>query len=69
MYVDSSDLNSPVAMETEFGLIEDVEGLKQTIKDGATQVNNLTLFSPQGLTCAPVLLPFHNMIKKLNRLS
>lgn len=42
MYVDSSDLNSPVAMETDIPLIEDVQGLKKTVEEGATQVN-LTL--------------------------
>lgn len=39
MYVDSSDLNSPVAMETDIPLIEDVQRLKQTVEEGATQVN------------------------------
>lgn len=42
MYVDSSDLNSPVAMETDIPLIEDVQRLKKTVEEGATQVN-LTL--------------------------
>lgn len=42
MYVDSSDLNSPVAMETDVPLIEDVQGLKQTVEEGTAQVN-LTL--------------------------
>ncbi len=47
MYVDSSDLNSPVAMETDFPLIEDVQRLKKTVEEGATQVNltfSLSLF-------------------------
>lgn len=39
MYVNSSDLNSPVAMETDFPLIEDVQRLKKTVEEGATQVN------------------------------
>lgn len=39
MYVDSSDLNSPVAMETDIPLIEDVQRLKKTVEEGATQVN------------------------------
>lgn len=39
MYVDSSDLNSPVAMETDVPLIEDVQRLKKTVEEGATQVN------------------------------
>ena len=39
MYVDSSDLNSPVAMETDVPLIEDVQRLKETVEEGATQVN------------------------------
>lgn len=49
MYVNSSDLNSPVAMETDFPLIEDVQRLKKTVEEGATQVNltfSLSLFSP-----------------------
>lgn len=47
MYVNSSDLNSPVAMETDFPLIEDVQRLKKTVEEGATQVNltfSLSLF-------------------------
>lgn len=45
MYVDSSDLNSPVAMETDVPLIEDVQRLKKTVEAGATQVNlNFCLF-------------------------
>lgn len=39
MYVDSSDLNSPVAMEMDVPLIEDVQRLKKTVEAGATQVN------------------------------
>lgn len=39
MYVDSSDLNSPVAMETDIPLIEDVQMLKKTVEEGAAQVN------------------------------
>lgn len=39
MCVDSSDLNSPVAMETDVPLIEDVQRLKKTVEEGATQVN------------------------------
>lgn len=51
MYVDSSDLNSPVAMETDVPLIEDVQRLKKTVEEGATQVNLtfspfLCIFSP-----------------------
>lgn len=48
MYVHSSDLNSPVAMETDVPLIEDVQRLKKTVEEGATQVNltfSLSLFS------------------------
>ena len=48
MYVDSSDLNSPVAMETDVPLIEDVQRLKKTVEEGATQVNltfSLPLFT------------------------
>lgn len=48
MYVDSSDLNSPVAMETDVPLIEDVQRLKKTVEEGATQVNlafSLSLFT------------------------
>lgn len=47
MYVDSSDLNSPVAMETDIPLIEDVQRLKKRVEEGATQVNltfSLSLF-------------------------
>lgn len=47
MYVNSSDLNSPVAMETDFPLIEEVQRLKKTVEEGATQVNltfSLSLF-------------------------
>lgn len=47
MYVNSSDLNSPVAMETDIPLIEDVQRLKKTVEEGATQVNlafSLSLF-------------------------
>lgn len=43
MYVDSSDLNSPVAMETDVPLIEDVQRLKKTVEEGATQVNLTSL--------------------------
>lgn len=43
MYVDSSDLYSPVAMETDVPLIEDVQRLKNTVEEGATQVNLATL--------------------------
>lgn len=47
MYVDSSDLNSPIAMETDIPLIEDVQRLKKTVEEGATQVNlTLSLISP-----------------------
>lgn len=59
MYVDSSDLNSPVAMETDIPLIEDVQRLKKTVEEGATQVNltlslmslSLTLLASQLLIC------------------
>uniref|UniRef100_A0A7N8XJ42 Serine/threonine protein phosphatase 2A regulatory subunit n=1 Tax=Mastacembelus armatus TaxID=205130 RepID=A0A7N8XJ42_9TELE len=40
MYVDSSDLNSPVAMETDVPLIEDVQRLKKTVEEGATQLQH-----------------------------
>uniref|UniRef100_A0A671TV18 Serine/threonine protein phosphatase 2A regulatory subunit n=1 Tax=Sparus aurata TaxID=8175 RepID=A0A671TV18_SPAAU len=40
MYVDSSDLNSPVAMETDIPLIEDVQRLKKTVEEGATQLQH-----------------------------
>lgn len=43
MCVDSSDLNSPVAMETDVPLIEDVQMLKKTVEEGATQVTPDTL--------------------------
>lgn len=39
MYVDSSGLNSPVEMETDGPLIEDVLMLKKTVEEEATQVN------------------------------
>lgn len=39
MYVDSSDFNSPVAMEMDIPLIEDVQMLKKTVEEGAAQVN------------------------------
>lgn len=58
MYVDSSDLNSPVAMETDIPLIEDVQRLKKTVEEGATQVNltlslslSLTLLASQLFIC------------------
>lgn len=59
MYVDSSDLNSPVAMETDIPLIEDVQRLKKTVEEGPTQVNltlslislNLTLLASQISVC------------------
>lgn len=59
MYVDSSDLNSPVAMETDIPLIEDVQRLKKTVEEGATQVNltlslislSLTLLASQISVC------------------
>lgn len=59
MYVDSSDLNSPVAMEMDIPLIEDVQRLKKTVEEGATQVNltlslmslSLTLLASQSLVC------------------
>lgn len=38
MCVDSSGLNSPVAMETDGPLIEDVEMLKKTVEEEAVQV-------------------------------
>ncbi|XP_030627069.1 serine/threonine-protein phosphatase 2A 56 kDa regulatory subunit gamma isoform isoform X4 [Chanos chanos] len=38
MFVDSSGLNSPVEMETDGHLIEDIHMLKKTVKDGATQI-------------------------------
>lgn len=50
MYVDSSDLNSPVAMETDIPLIEDVQRLKKTVEEGATQVN-LTFSLSVDLSC------------------
>ncbi|XP_041827642.1 serine/threonine-protein phosphatase 2A 56 kDa regulatory subunit gamma isoform isoform X1 [Melanotaenia boesemani] len=40
IYVDSSDLNSPVAMETDVPLIEDVQRLKKTVEEGATQLQH-----------------------------
>lgn len=39
MYVDSSGHNSPVEMETDGPLIEDVQMLKKTVADEAIQVN------------------------------
>lgn len=39
MYVDSSGHSSPVAMETDGPLIEDVQMLKKTVADEAIQVN------------------------------
>lgn len=38
MYADSSGLNSPVDMETDGPLIEDVHMLRQTVEEEATQV-------------------------------
>ncbi|XP_005724154.1 serine/threonine-protein phosphatase 2A 56 kDa regulatory subunit delta isoform [Pundamilia nyererei] len=40
VYVHSSDLNSPVAMETDVPLIEDVQRLKKTVEEGATQLQH-----------------------------
>uniref|UniRef100_A0AAR2L902 Serine/threonine protein phosphatase 2A regulatory subunit n=1 Tax=Pygocentrus nattereri TaxID=42514 RepID=A0AAR2L902_PYGNA len=37
MYVDSSGLNSPVEMETDGPLIEDIQMLKKTVEEGAIQ--------------------------------
>ena len=59
MYVDSSDLNSPVAMETDVPLIEDVQRLKETVEEGATQVN-LT-FS------VSVIFPLYNITLDIDR--
>lgn len=59
MYVDSSDLNSPVAMETDVPLIEDVQRLKKTVEEGATQVNltySLSLFTP------PPIIPLDRLV-------
>lgn len=56
MYVDSSDLNSPVAMETDVPLIEDVQRLKKTVEEGATQVN-LT-FSLSLFIFPPLITPY-----------
>uniref|UniRef100_A0A8C6LE12 Serine/threonine protein phosphatase 2A regulatory subunit n=1 Tax=Nothobranchius furzeri TaxID=105023 RepID=A0A8C6LE12_NOTFU len=39
-HVDSSDLYSPVAMETDVPLIEDVQRLKKTVEEGATQLQH-----------------------------
>lgn len=39
MYVDSSGHSSPVEMETDGPLIEDVQMLKKTVADEAIQVN------------------------------
>uniref|UniRef100_A0AAR2KBN4 Serine/threonine protein phosphatase 2A regulatory subunit n=1 Tax=Pygocentrus nattereri TaxID=42514 RepID=A0AAR2KBN4_PYGNA len=38
MYVDSSGLNSPVEMETDGPLIEDIQMLKKTVEEGAIQL-------------------------------
>ena len=61
MYVDSSDLNSPVAMETDIPLIEDVQRLKKTVEEGATQVN-LTFSLPLFIFPLTISLYIHRSV-------
>lgn len=67
MYVNSSDLNSPVAMETDFPLIEDVQRLKKTVEEGATQVNltfSLSLFFSPIKTASCGNIPGKNFLNQ-----
>lgn len=66
MYVDSSDLNSPVAMETDIPLIEDVQRLKKTVEEGAIQVNltfslSLLIFPLRITLCQQICICYQSL--------